>query len=113
MASCDHSIARTPREHRLLRHFRSLSPSDQSDVLGTARAWADRPRLDENLAVMQVGGRAVLVDLIRNPEPGENVVALVPQFGARDQQLQAFTAQGRTVACEAIGVVVQGGPAHG
>ncbi|SDE25567.1 hypothetical protein [Rhodospira trueperi] len=87
-------------------------------------------------AVMQIGGRRLLVDLIRAPEPGDEVVALTPVPAEATRALTIFRAADfqppqaapmkrrvywhRTeptdamVACEAIGVVViQGGPAPG
>ncbi|SDE25539.1 hypothetical protein [Rhodospira trueperi] len=78
----------------------------------------------DGLAVMQIEGRHILVDLFRAPTPGDNVVALVPTLGTRDRSLQVFKAQGRSVDYalphgsrtvwrtdrwyEAVGVIVEG-----
>jgi hypothetical protein len=49
------------------------------------------PALD-GLAVMQIGGRRLLVDTTRPPTPGDEVLALVPQKTGRTSRLDVFRA---------------------
>ncbi|MBB4313006.1 hypothetical protein HNR56_000903 [Roseospira marina] len=78
----------------------------------------------EGMAVMQIGGRRLLVDLTQPPQVGDEVVALVPQRGTRDRTLEIVRAGPREVDyalphgvrsvfrrdrwCEAVGRVVGG-----